>query len=778
MIPGGVNPLLLSGGGHQLQRSLRFRSAATASLTRTPAGAGNRKLWTYSAWVKRGNIAGNGGLLSARVDANNYSALEFVGNELRYLQASGGTVTLNEKASALFRDPSAWFHVVAVLDTDNATAEDRFRLFVNGSRITAWAVSTNASAGLATGFINNTTTQNIGADSSLFYFDGYIADGHFIDGQALTQFSFGQFDSNGMWQAKPYAGTYGTNGFRLDFNDPTSTTTLMLDRSGSGNNWTASSISLTAGAAYDSMLDVPLGAGGQERGNYATLSPLYQGGGNAAFPASWSLTNGNLAINYTTSGGWGAGGSAFQMASGSGKWYWEVTPFSASGPDAIVGVHRVLTTSNFPYQILGTAGDVDGYGYLGSTGQKYNNEGAAYGATFAATSDVIGVAFDMSSAGSASLTFYKNGVSQGVAFSGMSGDFIAALATTSGNICSINFGQRPFTYTPPTGFKALHTGNLPAPAIANPKQHFDVVTATGANIKSTTEALFPGDFFEMLKDRANANNWQQIDSVRGASAVLQSNTTSAETTYVAPSGGSVGFAWKAGGAPVTNSAGSISAQVSANPAAGFSIVTYTGAGANATVGHGLGVAPRLIIQRPRNSVAQWPVYLTPLGNTNALLLNSTAASGSYPAMWNSTTPTSSVFSIGTDPTTNPSGINCVAYCFAEIPGFSKIGAYTGNGNADGPFVHCGFRPRYVMVKRTDTAGSWVMLDSVRELENPEDRAQFANLPDAETLLSSGGMDFTANGFKLRGTDPNLNTNGGTYIFIAFAEAPFNSSLAR
>lgn len=318
--------------------------------------------------------------------------------------------------------------------------------------------------------------------------------------------------------------------------------------------------------------------------------------------------------------------------------------------------------------------------------------------------------------------------------------------------------------------------------ITKPANHFQVVTSTGAGIKAACEAVF-GDGLYVIKDRANANNWQWVDYVRGTSNVLQSNTTAAETTYTAPTGSSVGFCWKAGGAAVTNNAGSISSQVSANTTAGFSIVTYTGTGANATVGHGLGVAPKLVIVKMRNTAGgSWAVYHANLTSAAYYLaMESTSAQSNAPVVWNSAAPSSSVFSIGTGSSVNTNTATFVAYCFAEVPGFSKFSSYTGNASADGPFVHCGFKPRYVRIKRTDGAGGhWIEIDTARDPYNQSNNKLGANLSDAENSANTGagaanGIDITANGFKLRSGNGDTNGSAMSYIFAAFAENPFGGS---
>jgi len=287
------------------------------------------------------------------------------------------------------------------------------------------------------------------------------------------------------------------------------------------------------------------------------------------------------------------------------------------------------------------------------------------------------------------------------------------------------------------------------------------------------------------------------DSVRGVTKVLRSASTQAETTETDAltafnsNGFTVGgnastnnsgntyvaWQWKAGGTAVSNTAGTITSSVSANTTAGFSVVTYTGTGANATVGHGLGVAPQMIIIKGRFA-SNWSMYHASIPNatTSILILNSTSATvGSLPTYWNSTAPTSTVFSLGSDSninSTNAAGL--VAYCFAPVAGYSAFGSYTGNGSADGVFVYTGFRPRWVMSKRTDSTGSWLVVDSSRNTYNVVNGYLVPNTSDAEGSATWG--DFLSNGFKLRGT--THNGSGESYIYACFAENPFKYANAR
>jgi len=314
-------------------------------------------------------------------------------------------------------------------------------------------------------------------------------------------------------------------------------------------------------------------------------------------------------------------------------------------------------------------------------------------------------------------------------------------------------------------------------------------TGTGAT-QSVTGVGFQPDWV-WIKIRNQAFDHTLVDAVRGVQKDLESNTTAAEDTRSTVTVfGSDGFtvgtdsqvnsntntfvAWNWLGANTTasNTQGSITSTVSANTTSGFSIVSYTGTGANATVGHGLGVAPKMIILKSRtDSLADWRVYHASVGNTGYLELNTTGATTTSSTTWQNTTPTSTVFSIGTSGTVNLNTGNFIAYCFAEVKGFSKFGSYTGNGSTDGTFVYTGFRPAWVMIKNSTTAGdSWQLWDNKRLGYNVDDNPLFPNTSGAEG--TSDISDILSNGFKIRTTASGFNTSGDTYIYACFAENPF------
>jgi len=793
IVAGSASPLLLSSaGGYNLTNSLRFRSSASAYLNRTPASAGNRRTYTWSGWVKRGTLTVPGQtLFDAYSGVNDRTHLQFDNFQLRFFNNVSGSAITELRSTQVFRDPSAWYHFVLAVDTTQATASNRAKLYVNGSQITALATATYQNQNTDT-YINATNVHDIGRGGAYAdeYFDGYLAEINFIDGQALTPSSFGQTSATtGVWIPKKYTGTYGTNGFYLPFTDNSALTTssnvgLGKDFSGNANYWTTNNISITAGTTYDSMTDVPT-LTSATASNYCVLNPLNPSGG--------TYSDGNLKwVSATTDGRFAL--STFDITS-SGKWYCEVTIGAKSGTYWTVGAFGSPITFNPRMQ------------YRSDGATQVNSTAGSTWASFT-TGDVIGMAFDASTN---QITFYKNNTSQGTLTATTTGVsyYFGCGSDSSGSTSTyeINFGQRPFSYTPPTGFVALNTFNLPTPTIGatastTANKYFDTTlyTGTGATQTITNSGSMQPDFV-WTKSRSNVVNHILVDAVRGGNNILFSDLTIAEQTASfidsfnsngwtvnsgAGTGGNqsgytyVGWQWRASNATaVTNTAGSITSTVSANTTAGFSVVTYTGNGTNAsTVGHGLGVAPRMVIVKERGNANVWGVGSSSLTSwAYHLRLNSTNAESNADNFWNSTAPTSSVFTLGDVTAVNRSSGTYVAYCFAQVAGYSAFGSYTGNGSSDGTFVYTGFRPRFIMFKVTTTTNIWVIHDTARDTYNVSGSTLIPNASDSE-YSSNQNMDILSNGFKLRSSDSATNQSGQTFIYAAFAENPFKYSNAR
>jgi hypothetical protein len=828
-LPNEVNlQLLASSKAYNIDQSLRFRASATAYLNRTFGTPTNNRVWTWSAWVKRGSLSladANHLFLGSPTDVGgnptSYTRLIFETDNTLRLQ-SNASASEAFTSSAVFRDPAAWYHIVLYMDAVNTTV----RCYVNGTEIAYASRSNPTNQNTAINGSGNHHRMGLFRSAETRPFDGYMAEVNFVDGQALTPSSFGQADSQtGVWQPKKYGGSYGTNGFYLPFSNTSSTSTLGNDFSGNSNTWTVNNFSLTAGSTYDFMRDSPT-LTSDTTANYPVWNSLFRlPTNNPPNTATFSAANLQLASSVGEGSGNSSAVGTMQIPS-TGKWYWEVTitdRATLAASRSQIGIIKEAGLFASSLDVAYTETPNACYVYCGN-GQKAVSYGSfgTYGAAWT-NGDVIGVACDWSAG---TLTFYLNGSSQGTAFSGLSGsDKYFPIAGYFGTF-NINFGQRPFAYTPPTGFNRLNAFNLPTPTIGatsatQANKYFDVLTWSGTGggsgaTRSLTGLNFQPDF-TWQKNRTSTQDYHLFDSVRGAglNKTLGSNSTGAEGAFgdtsfgylssfdsngVTTTNGSstwdnwnksgdtfVAWNWNAGGSTVTNTSGSISSQVRANPSAGFSIVTYTGNGSGgATIGHGLGVAPKMYIVKRRDSgvgATNWYVYNVNLNNgvnpaQYFLLLQTSSGQGGQSNIWNDTAPTSSVFSVGTSSETNGSGAPFVAYCWSEIAGFSKFGTYVGNGSSDGTFVFTGFRPRYFLTKPSSTSGEWTVWDSSRDAFNVADRRLIPSDSILEYNNGNGLIDFLSNGLKCRVNHPSNNESGTTYIYMAFAENPFKYALAR
>ena len=818
IVAGSASPLLLaSAGGYNLTKSLRFRSSASAYLNRTPSTAGNRKTWTWSAWVKRGTISAASNMNLWAAGSSGADEMYFQINTSDQLRLSDNTYNYFV-TSQVFRDPSAWYHIVLAFDSTQATGSNRIKLYINGVQVTAFATNNISSITLNGDYAyQNTVAQTIGrqAPSASGYYDGYTAEINNIDGQALTPSSFGETStSTGVWIPKKYTGTYGTNGFYLPFTDTTSTSTLGTDFSGNSNTWTVNNISLTSGSTYDSMNDVPT-LTSATASNFAVLNPLNKSTVGSSTPSNGNL---NVLLDRSSNNPWIQSTIAFPS---SGKWYLEYSQTSinvTSTPYNMIGVMDVTTPISTD---VASVTGVRGY-YLWNGNKRSGTTVSSYGSG-TALNDIIGVAVDMDSGKiwfAVNNTWVNSGSPTGgtnAAFTDLTGTtwsfFNSILGETTSNSW-VNFGQRPFAYTPPTGFVALNTYNLPTPTIGatastTANKYMDVNTYTGTN--ATQSIVNSGGMqpdLVWIKTRSAISRNTIFDAVRGTNKVLWSDSTDAEGTanagtgltafasngftlgtQIAGTSGStngntdtlVAWQWRASNTTaVTNTAGSITSTVSANTTAGFSIVTWTGSGSTATIGHGLGVTPSMIIWFHRTNASAYShiTYHASLPSAAFVIyLNLTIAQSNDNNAFNSTAPTSTVFTVGG----YNSADTMVAYCFAPVAGYSAFGSYTGNGSTDGPFIFTGFRPRFIMMKASSAARGWIMFDTARDPYNVAQYRLFANTSDAESSgTTANNMDILSNGFKLRlGTNSEpSNENGTTYIYMAFAESPFKYANAR
>ena len=552
---------------------------------------------------------------------------------------------------------------------------------------------------------------------------------------------------------------------------------------------------ITAGG-LDVLKDTPtdFDDDGTGTGTYCTLNPL-----DNSTNTLLTLTNGNLTTTGASSD-YAQVRATMEMTSG--KWYWEVTRESGSGaadPRAGVCANSVIMTT--------TRGGTDSksWAYLLANGSSYGGKGFNNGAysgseDLFSNGDVAMFAYD---ADAGKLWFGKNGTWAGSGnpaagsnefYSSVTAPVIPFVDSYYATTHS-NFGQRAFTYTPPTGFKTLNTYNLSDPTIKDPSKHFDTGLNTGANILSTATGLTDGADLVWIKDRDNGSTnhilFNRInDSGMDGTPHLRANEKDDESTtgsYSAPSGNSVAWVWNAGSSNVTNDAsatgiGSIDSTYRANTSAGFSVVTYTGnGGIPTTVAHGLNAKPGMIwIKDREQGTKDWIIYHNDYGATKYLTLNIDSNLVDSDAIWSDTEPTSTVWTMRSNSDMNSNGIDYVAYCWSEVEGYSRFGGYTGNSLTNGPYVHCGFTPKWIMIKTAHTGynGSWVIYDTARTPTNTGENWLYANSAAAEAVAATYAVTVTANGFKVRSGSAENNSNGRNYIYAAFAESPFKYSNAQ
>ena len=719
-------------------------------------------LVNYRSIIDNRAAAGSGTGFSIDVDANgsiyNYSNGFIV-------QSANGTIS-----------PGVWYHVAYT------KASGTHRLFVNGVQV--------ATSTATTDYTND--DMFIGrAPYGGEWFDGEISNVRIVKGTAVYTSNFTPaitnltavtntklltcqsstiVDNSGLSQTIVNEGTVAAS-----LGNPFRGISVTSDQSGNINNWVSNNINLDSSTAttYDIMTDVPT-LTDEDTANYAVLNPL-------ASNSVSTLSNANLDVTASTV--YYNERATIELPS-SGKWYFECY---LNTVDCVMGVMKSSIANN-AYMGFST----DAWAFLAVSGNKSNGSAVSY-ASASAAGQTIGIAMNMDNG---ELTFYRLGASLGVAYTiADTSNLVFGIGQTTNALRAVNanFGQRPFKYTPPAGYKKLNTFNLPDSSIVDGSENFNTVLYTGNGGTNTITGVGFEPDLVWIKNRSSANSHQLVDSVRGATKHVFSNTTDQEYTYANgltsfntdgfsignlndvnnASYNYVGWCWDAGsGSPVSNTYGTITSTVKANPATGFSVATYTGTGVAGSIGHGLGVVPKLYIIKQRTDAGNnWIVQTTAVdGSLDYLFLNATNAKGNS----GDALPTSSVINISGNNDVNGSGDGIVAYCFADVEGYSKIGSYTGNGSTNGPFVYTGFKPAFVMVKTYSAVGNWFITDAARDPSNVATQRLFANLSNAED--SSALIDLTSNGFKLRMSSA-LN-DSANYIFMAFAENPFKNSLAR
>lgn len=770
---------------YEISSSCRFNTSQSSCMEKTFSGAGNRKVFTFSTWVKLASGSNSKSFFTAGADAQNKTECGMQSGALRFENEVSNDRDLKD-TKAILKDRSAWYHLVYAIDLTQSTNNDKVKMYINGVLQTEFGSEDDTFANVDSN-INAAATHYIGKRgyNGTRYHDGYMAETHFIDGTQLTADSFGE-EKEDVWIPKKYTGSYGTNGFYLKFDQTgsgtPSSTTRGADSSGNGHHFTTSAVN----AADCNRPDTPTN-------NFCTMNPLaLSNTGAADFSIGDTLIT--LADNEEAFGSFGVS---------SGKWYWEVD-------------HQSSASSN----------DKLGIG-IADADNPNNNEQVNYGhqATTWGVGDIIGVAVNVDDE---EITFYKNNtaIETDTDWSSKGWTTIVPFLTSAnsaGNeVAMINFGgdssfntnktaqgntdengHGDFYYTPPSGFLALCAKNLPEPTISpfgneNPSDYQLTKRWTGSGSEKSITTTFQPDWV-WIKHRDGTKDHRLFDSVRGANKRLSSQATSAETDMTqglksfdstgftlgtaasvnTSSDTYVGWAWKAGTAFSNDASatgvGTIDSTGSVSTKAGFSIISYTGTGSNGTVAHGLEAVPKMIIVKGRTNTYDWIVWHNTFNASERLRLNTT--DDKEAGNWN-TLPTSSVFGLGTHLNINQSGDDFIAYVFAEVESYSKYGSYSGNGSSNGPFIFTGFRPAWLMVKRTDSTTSWYIYDNKRDNINLAGTLLQADNDAAEAESTTNAFDFYSNGFKARGTGGTVNASGGTFIYMAFAEMPFKYANAR
>jgi len=788
-----------AGGGYEIDQSIRFDNVDginaggaqmyRLALTGTPT---NDKKATISAWVKRATLGYNQNIAySGDPNGSTMEALRFNTNDTITFSQASSVYTLT--TTQVFRDVGAWYHIVAEIDTANGTAADRANLYVNGEKVTSFSTATYPSLNYVTNWTASSAsiahtwgTNGIpAAGPSSQLFAGYMAEMYVLDGEKAGPTAFGEFNDSGVWIPKAYSGAFGNNGYHQ-----TGENASALGEDFSGNNLDFTTVAL---ATTDQMLDTPTLS-------YCTLSPLDKFGGVL------TLSDGNLRAVPSASAYCNNHGTFYVN---SGKWVFEVkhtTVFGEACGWSPMG-ERIAGSSNRGYFMF-----ADGRAYINTSNQGTKGASLASGdyRYIFYDADLEAMWFAHVDVSSSTALVYDNsatkaeieaGTTTNAVFTSIQDvDFAPGIWMDTDGVIEVNFGQSAFITSSdlPTGFNTLNTANLATPSITDGSAHFNPVLFTGnsGTAFSVTGVGFQPDFV-WGKPRSYADNHRLMDVVRGSTKQLITNVANAEFTQaqgitsfdsdgftVGTHNGLntgtntyVGWCWLADNTTgSSNTDGSITSTVSANTTSGFSISTYTGnATVGATVGHGLGIAPKVVIVKSRSNAENWIFGHDSVGWNKAMYMSSTGAPFTLDIYWNNTAPTSSVVELHDHPVTNGNSYTYVMYAFAEIPGYSSFGSYTGNGSStDGPFVWTGFSPKYILYKSTTAGTRWGILDTDRSASgggNSVGDQLFAELTAAEANADHE-IDFLSNGFKVRDGSGSVNGSGYTITYMSFAENPF------
>jgi hypothetical protein len=820
-----------AGGGdfysHQIANSCRFNHAGYLNDAR--ASDGSATTGTISFWFKRSAIGSAQFLMDAREDGNNYMRIQILADDtIEWQNETGAAMKFELETTQVFRDTSAWYHFVGVIDMTNGTQGNRVQMYINGERVTVFDVETYPADASQVTALNTSANLRLGnAVAATVPLDGYMAEMVVIDGTAQAVTDMGE-TKNGAWIPKDPSGlTFGDNGAYLKFENSAA---LGNDSSGNDNDFTVTGV-----AAHDQMLDTPTFNSDSNGGNFCTFNYTNKGSSNA-------LAEGNL-----KSSGSAGGNVSGTMAHMTGKWYWEQCALTVNqyGPtfgigqlnttgaaSAAGGEYYIITWQTAAGQIYGGGGYPEGMGTitLDQTGVDALSSG-----------DVLGFFMDLDNrklwiskngtllnsgdpeegdnpqASWAStpksqpftMTTQNVGTGVGILNCGQDGTF-AGNKTAGGNSDANGYGNFLYDISDHPSFLAMCTGNLPTPAAntaedEGPYKYFTpkLYTGDGASTLAITGLQFQPDW-TWIKNRDTTDAHMFFDSSRGVTERLTIDTavegTDADTLKSFTSDGFtvgadvkcntntekyVSWNWKInGGTTSSETDGGINTTCQTDADRGISIIQYAGDGGSSdvTMEHNLGVKPEFLIMKDRDSNGNnnnWGSWHHTSGFGKYAYWNTTAApaasgNGTVKAVTDTLITYARTSTSGGSQTRFENGDNFITYAFASKEGFSKFGTYEGNGAADGTFVYTGFAPALVITKSIDSTSSWHIFDNLREGYNVDNDELLVEATTAEGTADM--VDLLSNGFKCRiATDPNV---AESYIFLAWASNPFKFATAR
>ena len=775
-------------GGAVIENSLRIRhTGISAKMYRT--GNTTSSSYTFSLWFKYTGHNNNtyNALLCFPNAGTNASVVIDNNHKMYFDRGNGGSRYVPTR---FFRDPGAWYHLTYSVNSNN------FNAYINGESY-------------QTGTVRSLDTSAQGIRIGILYdnyysWEGYIADVHLVTDQALSPTDFAYTDTmTGLWRPKKYEGTYGTGGSHLEFKDNSSTSAMGKDTSGNGNDFT-----LVNFDTRDRMKDTP-------SNSFCIGNSINKG-------YYLGIQKGALRFAGGSSNGTVTGTIGVDPNRNKNGYYWELRVTGTQSNNR--GFYGIAQDVNIGNGQVARGGDTKSWVLRNGDGALLHNGSSASNTGVLSPNDKIMIAVKGNSIwwGKNGTWFNSGNPATGTnpAYTNVNVPWVPAIDLMTNVVSVFNFGQDSsfdgaetaqtnkdasglgtFFYAVPSGFKALCTQNvtIESSTIYNAKKHFDTLLYTGnGSTLSVTGLEFKPDFVWIKVRSHSGDNHHLYDTVRGAAKTIFSNTNDDEQTSdtdrlssFTSNGFTLGnnyrvngdgrtfaaWCWKSGGAAVSNSDGAITSSVSVNDEAGFSIVSYSGNGnSTATIGHGLSKAPKWIMTKCRTSDSQadWVVWHVGLSDNKNVFLNQTNAEVT-PSYGHITDPTSTLINVskGSGNQTNASGQTYISYCWTDVPGYSKFGIYTGNGDSDGTNVVTGFKPAWLLVKNVSEAYNWILMDSARSTSNPVDDYFLVDDTGAEgTGSTTIIVDFLANGFKWRGSSSGnnyINKSGNTFIYMAFAD---------